>query len=469
MTTTEEIATLEAFARLEESLERLVPKARRRAHRLRKPVLACASTVLDIAGSPQRLLWLATRNPEWASLAGAEANLIAWGSAGRLRDNADLAVVDQDWSELVAGAVRDELSVQTANPFVVFGHSFADECDSMGPWRNFGRSRTSIPQISVRAIDGTLVATASAIVGTPVLPREPSIDGPDTSRQPRPSWADAEGAYVSTLGQAIEHLKQGDLEKVVLTRVVQARTTGIEPVAILSRLDNLYPETCRFAVALEETTFLGATPELLCSVRGRLARTMALAGSVPADVGDELVMSDPKLRREHSIVADHIEQTLGMRCDSVRRDQRPRVVSLRNIRHLRTDVSAHLPVHASVLSVAEWLHPTPAIGGHPLPAARALIAELENFDRGWYTGPIGWADAAGDGDCWVALRCALLTGDTATMFAGGGIVSDSDPLVELAETNWKLSVMREALGLLPPDRGSTRPKSAAKTGAGRNH
>ncbi|WP_433018034.1 isochorismate synthase [Kribbella sp. CA-294648] len=425
--------------------------------------------MLDIAGPPQRFLWLATGNPEWASLAGNEANLIAWGSAGRLSDNADLAVVDQDWSELVADAVRDELSVQTASPIVVFGHSFADEYDPLGPWRNFGRSRTSIPQTSIRVIDGKLVATASAIVGTRDLPGKPPIVGPEPSRQPRPLRAGAEAAFVSALERAIGRLKQGNLEKVVLARAVQAKTPGMEPAAILSRLDSLYPDTCRFAVALDETTFLGATPELLCSVRGRLARTMALAGSVPADTGDELVMSDPKLRREHSIVADHIEQTLGKRCESVRRDQRPRVVSLRNIRHLRTDISAHLPVDASVLSVAQWLHPTPAIGGHPLPAARALIAELENLDRGWYTGPVGWADAAGDGDCWVALRCALLAGDTATMFAGGGIVSDSDPVVELAETNWKLSVMREALGLLPPGRRSARPKPATKAGVGRSH
>ncbi|WP_369275929.1 isochorismate synthase MenF [Streptomyces sp. R11] len=439
------------LACLDLSLEHLLKTAHRRAQRIRRPVLTSASVVLEDEGTLQHLLPLTRHMPQWTSFASEAQRIVTWGAAARIRDNADLFSVKASWSELVANAVRDELTEQISGPILIFGRSFAEEHNSQGLWRLFGRSRAIVPWISIREHNNRLVATASVVVGQNDAPLDAGRGQTEPSSQAPPPPVDAETAFLAAAEKAIARLRLGEAEKVVLARSVRVETGATDPLAILGRLDVRYPQTCRFAISLSGTTFLGATPELLCSVQGRTARTMALAGSIPAGAGDAAALSDPKLRREHSIVAEHIEQALRPRSDTITMDPEPAVVSLSNIRHLRTDFRATLTHPASVLDVAQWLHPTPAIGGCPTPEAYSLIRELEGFDRGWYTGPVGWTDAAGDGDCWVTLRCALLTESAAYLFAGAGIVRDSDPTMELAETNWKLAAMLEALGLLPPE------------------
>ncbi|WP_432947828.1 isochorismate synthase [Kribbella sp. CA-253562] len=437
----EQISAAAGLAGLDASLARLVKVAERRAERLHRPVLASASVILDGDVRPQQLLWLSRGMTEWSSLAGESMNLVCWGAAAHIQDDADLATVSAAWKELVTDSVRDWLTSQSVGPVIVFGHSFAEDCDTEGPWKAFGRSRAIVPHVSIREYNGSLLATASVVVGQdgalPVGGRSPGFR----------TGTGSKAAFVEAVEAAVLRLRRGDAEKVVLTRSVHLETGPVEPMSLLGRLDSMYPETCRYAISVAGATLVGATPELLCSVRGHSVRTMALAGSVPTNVGASAALSDPKLLREHAIVAEYIEKTLGPRSETIHVNPEPRVVSLRNIRHLRTDIRAELGAPASVLEVAQWLHPTPAIGGYPVDRARSLIKELEHHDRGWYTGPFGWIDAAGDGDCWVALRCALLTDTGAELFAGAGIVRDSDALLEFAETDWKLTAMRDALAL----------------------
>jgi salicylate biosynthesis isochorismate synthase/menaquinone-specific isochorismate synthase len=175
---------------------------------------------------------------------------------------------------------------------------------------------------------------------------------------------------------------------------------------------------------------------------------VALAGStrrsadpaVDDHLGEQLRRSK-KDRAEHEIVARRIERTLRPYSVWVETAAEAELIKVANIQHLATPVRAQLADSMAAIELAGALHPTPAVGGEPRPAALAAIPELERMDRGWYAGPVGWMDVAEDGDFCVALRSALLRDRTAHLYAGGGIVADSDPAAELAETEVKLEAL----------------------------
>jgi isochorismate synthase EntC len=176
--------------------------------------------------------------------------------------------------------------------------------------------------------------------------------------------------------------------------------------------------------------------------------TLALAGStrrsadpaVDSHLGEQL-LRDESYREEHAIVARRIERLLRPHAIWVTAAHEPELVRIANIQHLATPIRAQLAAPMEALELVGLMHPTPAVGGEPLRPAAPLIPALEGLDRGWYTGPVGWTDATGDGEFCVALRCALLRGNVARCYAGNGIVRDSDPASELAETEVKLQAL----------------------------
>ena len=182
--------------------------------------------------------------------------------------------------------------------------------------------------------------------------------------------------------------------------------------------------------------------------RGASVATVALAGStrrsadpaVDDHLGEQLLHSAKNLR-EHEIVARRIDRALAPRSVWVEAETEPALIKVANIQHLATPVHAQLADPLSAIELAALLHPTPAVGGEPRDRAAAAIAELEDLDRGWYAAPVGWMDATEDGEFCVALRSALLRDRTAHLFAGAGIVADSDPEAELAETELKLEAL----------------------------
>jgi salicylate biosynthesis isochorismate synthase/menaquinone-specific isochorismate synthase len=196
---------------------------------------------------------------------------------------------------------------------------------------------------------------------------------------------------------------------------------------------------------------VGATPELLVRREGQRATTVALAGStrrsadpaVDDHLGEALLRSE-KDREENAIVARRIARTLRPHSVWVTAAPEPVVVRVANIQHLACPIRAQLATSLGAIELAAELHPTPAVGAEPS-AALGLIPALEGLDRGWYAGPVGWTDAGGDGEFCVALRSALLRGRVARCYAGCGIVSDSEPAAELAESELKLGVMLPAL------------------------
>jgi len=207
-----------------------------------------------------------------------------------------------------------------------------------------------------------------------------------------------------------------------------------------------------YAVGRGEATFIGATPELLMRREGLRVSTVALAGSIgrsadPAvddHLGERLLRSD-KEREEHAIVARRIERALRPHAVWVTMPEEPELVRVANIQHLATPVRAQLAAPVAAVELAGLLHPTPAVGGEPAAVALPLIRALEGIDRGWYAGPVGWTDANEDGEFCVALRCALIEGSLARCYAGNGIVADSDPAAELAETEVKLGALLPVL------------------------
>ncbi|HEU4598828.1 MAG TPA: isochorismate synthase, partial [Solirubrobacterales bacterium] len=197
-----------------------------------------------------------------------------------------------------------------------------------------------------------------------------------------------------------------------------------------------------------EAAFIGASPELLLRRSGASVSTVALAGStrrssdpaVDDHLGEQLLRSD-KNRREQRIVAERIVRALRPHAVWVEAAAEPEIAKVANIQHLATPVLAQLAEPRSAIELAGLLHPTPAVGGEPWPAAARAIAELENMDRGWYAAPVGWMDATEDGEFCDALRSALLRDREAHLFAGVGVVAGSEPEAELAETEVKLGAL----------------------------
>ncbi|HKT84125.1 MAG TPA: isochorismate synthase, partial [Solirubrobacterales bacterium] len=209
-----------------------------------------------------------------------------------------------------------------------------------------------------------------------------------------------------------------------------------------------FPVCFCFCRGTPEAAFIGASPELLLRRSGASVSTVALAGStrrssdpaVDDHLGEQLLRS-AKDREEHAIVAERISRALRPHAVWVETGNEPEIVKVANIQHLATPIVAQLAEPRSAVELAGMLHPTPAVGGEPWSAAAAAIPELEQMDRGWYAGPVGWMDATEDGEFCVALRSALLRDREARLYAGVGVVAASDPAAELAETEIKLGAL----------------------------
>jgi len=235
----------------------------------------------------------------------------------------------------------------------------------------------------------------------------------------------------------------------VLAREVMLDSAApFDPAALFGAIREGFPSCFNFCVGTPESAFIGASPELLVSSEGRTVAAVGLAGSsrrssdpaVDDHLGQRLLAS-AKDRAEHDFVVRRIVDSLGRMSIWVEAAREPEVVKVANIQHLATPVVAQLAEPKTAIELAGKLHPTPAVGGEPWAEARRVIDEVEGLDRGWYAGPVGWMDGSGDGVFCVALRSALLEGRKARLYAGVGVVADSDPEAELAETEIKLGAL----------------------------
>lgn len=269
--------------------------------------------------------------------------------------------------------------------------------------------------------------------------------------------------YAAAVREATRRIRRGPLRKVVLARsTVVAADRALDAKQLLWRLRAVDPNCWTFAspeLALDAGelvptgVLVGATPELLVAKDGRAVTATPLAGSAPR-FGDpeqdrasaQLLLASAKDREEHALVVEDVAAALAPLCEELRYPHEPELLGTANVWHLATPFRGTLKDRVrTALDLVAALHPTPAVCGTPRDVARAALAELEPLDRGCYAGPVGWVDANGDGEWAIALRCAEITGTTARVFAGAGIVADSDPERELDETERKFRALLDSL------------------------
>jgi isochorismate synthase len=355
---------------------------------------------------------------------------------------------DDVLEQLRAIEVDDDVAVPGSGPVAFLSLPFDDDTPAslVVPELVVGRAADGIRWITTVSADNfpePPPLTASSSRGGRPVPSEFAVRA---VRSPE-SWCDVVAAVVSRLGDQAADVR---LQKVVLAReLVIDADADIDIVDVLSRLRTAYPGAMVFSI----DGLVGATPELLVSRMGDVVRSHPMAGTTPRTGDPEsdarraaTLLSSAKDRAEHQITIDMVLDTVLPFCSYVDSEPEPSIVALANVQHLASLVEGRLSSPAaSVLTLVAVLHPTPAVCGWPTEPARALIAELEGFDRGRYTGAVGWVDRRGDGRFGVAIRCAEIAGRRARLFAGNGIVADSDPATELAETRAKFQALLSAI------------------------
>ncbi|MEV4432582.1 isochorismate synthase [Streptomyces sp. NPDC049585] len=284
------------------------------------------------------------------------------------------------------------------------------------------------------------------------LPAPDPADGADWQVR---AWPAAEG-YAAAVASAVERIRAGELSKVVLARTLELTAPHAPDLpALLNRLARRDPSGYTFAVPSGPgRTLVGASPELLVARRGPLVTANPLAGSAPrsADLAEDVrravaLLESPKDLHEHAVVVDAVRQALAPLCHRLTVPERPTLVRTATMWHLSTTVTGEVAdPGVTALDLASALHPTPAVCGTPTDVARAVIADCEPFDRGAYTGMVGWQDADGDGEWVVTIRCAEAEDHTLRLFAGAGVVADSCPQAETAETAAKFRTFLDAVG-----------------------
>lgn len=260
--------------------------------------------------------------------------------------------------------------------------------------------------------------------------------------------------WMDAVQKAKKHIADKCFNKIVLARrLTVSHDSQISPTHIINNLRQQYSNCYNFLIHRPSgDTFLGSTPERLGAFRNRLLLTEALAGSIKRGrtatedtMLENSLYTSQKNRDEHNFVIKAIEERLHSYVESIQRSSQPEIKKLSNVQHLYTPIRAKLKKSSDILDIIGQLHPTPAVGGYPWKNARSYLEELEDFDRGWYAGPVGWLNGKGTGEFAVAIRSGLLTDTEAHFFAGCGIVADSDPAAEWEETNLKLKPMLSAL------------------------
>jgi salicylate biosynthesis isochorismate synthase/menaquinone-specific isochorismate synthase len=438
----------------------------RTARRERRRVVASIDLPLDPAVDASAVV-LASRRPDdrffcleqpdkggFALAALGTAALVARSGPSRFADAA------AECRTIGHGALADAVG-----PRWVGGFAFAPDGGASPEWSSLAPAQLVMPEVALTRGDGTAALTLTAVVdgdedADAVVARladraaslraepMPLLD-PHPVERARVASAAPPEHFEGAVTRAVERISAGELTKVVLAREVRVHAPEtVDPAPIYDGLRTVFPSCYCYLVGTPELTFVGASPELLVRRDGARAQTVALAGTrrrsadpaVDRHLGEQL-LSSPKDREEQAIVTRRIERTLDPVSVWVAAADEPVLVRVHNVQHLGTPIRAQLAQPIACVELAGRLHPTPAVGGEPQERALPLIPALEGLDRGWYAGPVGWTDLAEDGEFCVALRCALLRGNVAHLYAGEGIVADSDPAQELEANEAKLQAL----------------------------
>jgi menaquinone-specific isochorismate synthase len=366
--------------------------------------------------------------------------IVGWGEVARFSVGGPDRFADADawWRSFTAGLeVSDTVRAPGTGPVAFASFTFSD--DSPG-------SVLVVPRVLVGRRDGVAWITEFSRGDGPSAVRAVTPVRPSGTLRFADGMLPVAG-YRRAVAEAVRRMRAGELDKAALAHdLLAVADAPHDPRFLLGGLAKRYPTCWSYSV----DGLVGATPEMLVRRVAGTVSSRVLAGTIwPGECNDlpGQLLGSAKDRHEHALAVDSLAAALRPLCTALDVPDTPRVIALRNVSHLASDVHGTLDPHApaTLLQLAAAAHPTAAVGGTPRDAALALIAELEGMDRGRYAGPIGWVDGNGDGELGIALRCAQLEGHVARLFAGCGVVADSDPDTEVREAAAKMVAVRDAL------------------------
>ena len=383
------------------------------------------------------------------------------------------AETDVEWKTLIDGAILggDSPNIPGSGPVLMGGFPFDPDGPRTTVWSGFESSHLMIPTVLITSLAAETCITLNIVVGTDGRPStDPGIlatigdsisSGASSASFETEETAIAEldrsnlstsDDWRETVQAAITEIRGGGLEKVVVARAMQVSASEtIDVFATLRHLRSAYLQSFVFGVWRGQRVFVGASPERLIRITGREVEASSLAGTIqrgatPSEDSANVstLRASVKDLAEHAAVRNELHAALSESCDDVRAPREPSILTLPHVHHLHTSIRARLRDNSSVLGLVGQLHPTPAVGGSPRDKALLFLERHENLDRGWYAAPVGWLGLDG-GEFAVALRCAIVDENEAVLFAGCGIVADSDPDLEYAESSLKLQAMDSAI------------------------
>jgi menaquinone-specific isochorismate synthase len=403
---------------------------------------------------------------------GIAADLFAWGTDR-------FSQIQAQAQALFADAAIHDASQPLAGPRLFGGFSFSDDFTPDNTWSIHYPAQFILPHYQLAQHNGESWLTLNAILPSDeasesLLPelraalaarlelfltqsREGAKGSKEKAKAQRIDYPMSYADWAAMITEATQTMRSGPLNKVVLSRVCEIRyAQKVDVDGALAYLNTSYPDCYRFLFEPRPFhAFYGATPELIVGVNGRSLTTMGLAGSIgrgktqaeDATLANELLNS-AKNQHEHTLVVQSIRRRLAPLTHDLTIPEQPGILQLGYIQHLFTPIQATLKTAVGVLPILQNLHPTPALGGQPRELAMPFISQAEPVPRGWYGAPVGWLDHNLDGAFGVAIRSAITQDRRVWLYAGAGIVADSDPQAEWEETALKFRPMLNALGIV---------------------
>ncbi|WP_057761139.1 isochorismate synthase [Cytobacillus praedii] len=459
----------------ETELKEGILKAIERAKALSKPVLV--SEVQEINHIEPLTFFAAGHEPFlgerffWKDPAD-ETFIIGLGICKQIQSDqaADrFFLVEEEWKNFIKdGIINNPFHLNGIGPLMFGGFSFDPYKEKTKLWSKYSDSLFHIPKFMYSEINGRSFFTTNIVctqhddlsLAEAVQKERRTIFtalAADTYQEKYELINENEinpDQWKDTVAAVVNELKQGELNKVVLARETRLHfSQSIQLEQVLMNLFKLQRESFIFAFESNGDCFIGASPERLVKKSGSSFFTTCLAGSIARGKTDEedrllgdTLLADPKNIIEHEYVVRMIKEAMEEVCDEVTMPSKTQLLKTRDIQHLYTPVTGKAKKDTSLLLLVDRLHPTPALGGLPKEKAVEKIREVEELDRGFYGAPLGWVDYKGNGEFAVSIRSGLIQGDEASLFAGCGVVEDSNPESEYIETKIKFRPMLTALG-----------------------
>lgn len=394
--------------------------------------------------------------------------IVGMGEAVEIsRDKSRFETTKEQWSYYVENAfISNKYKEPGTGLFALGGFSFDPKKESTELWDEYDQSQFTIPEYSCTKVNGKYYFTSTLIATDFETAFEQDTRRWDTQEQlltdsvEVPSQAKVQSKddvnpeqWLASVKQAIKELKTKESNKIVLARELRLKLDKkVEIAPYLKSLLDMQTNSFVFAFEKGEDCFIGASPERLVKVSGNRMLSTCLAGTAPrgqTKEDDEKIKQDlfhdQKNRNEHQHVVQFIHDNIKGYCSEVDIPDEPVVYPLKNLHHLYTPVKATLKEDVDIFDIIKQLHPTPALGGTPQEDSLQFIRDNESLDRGWYGAPIGWLDSNQNAEFAVAIRSGLIHDDEISLFAGCGIMKDSDAELEYEETKTKFLTMLSVL------------------------